>query len=230
MFSEHRELSAIEAAAFLHVSQGHVTQLMRSGTLAARQLPSGDWLTSDVALRACEAIMRRGHGRTLAPSSAWGVLWELSGVHPHWLSSSTLSRLRAQMVDWQPEDIVRAVSHRTPETRYRSAGAGASSGLTLTGRPVARALNVGLQNGNTIVSGYVAEGDSAEQHARRAGMIPAYDGKHTLYEWTLPISYSAPRMPVAVIAADLARSHDPAERARGIHALRRLKHEWALSR
>ncbi|MBM7826634.1 hypothetical protein [Microbacterium aurum] len=223
-------MSAIEAAAFLHVSQGHATQLMRSGTLAARQLPSGHWLTSEAALGACDAIMRRGHGRTLAPESAWGVLWELSGLHPHWLSSSTLSRLRAQLVEWRPEDIVRAVSSRTQETRYRSAAPGASSGLTLTGRRVASVLKVGLRSWTDVVAGYVPQGVTPEQHARRTGMTLDYEGMHTLYEWTLPVPYNAPRMPVAVVAADLARSHVTTERAKGVHALSRLRYEWARSR
>jgi hypothetical protein len=133
--------------------------------------------------------------------------------------------LRALIVDSTPEDIVRAVSGRSRQTRYEVANDGASDALALTGSAVAGTLKAGLKNWTDIVSGYVRVGTVAA-HAQRYEMLPNYEGRHTLFEWTLPVAYDERRMPSAVIAADLATSHRPTERVHGLRALNRLKSEW----
>lgn len=224
----HYEISASEVAAILGVSHGHVTQIMRAGLLPARQLPSGDWLTTRSMLGAYDETARRGRGRGLSAAAAWGVLWELSGLRATWLSKGTLSRLRQQLASWSAEDIVRAVSARTRATRFHDAPDKFASELSLSGRAVAGSLNVGVISRPSTPVGY-PRWDTVESLARRHRMHADYRGDVVLLENTLPIAYEETQMPPAVIAADLACSTWPAERTRGRAALDDLWDDWAGS-
>lgn len=224
-----REISAVELAARLQVSHGRAAELMRSGVIGARQLPSNEWLTSERVLEVYLATARRGGGRALSAATAWGVLWELSGLKPTWLSSSTLSRLRAQIATWSAEEIVRATTGRTRVTRFMSAENRAHDGVIESGAPASRGLQVRLWRDEKILCGYVREG-TVLQHARMYGLRPDYEGQHTLLENTLPIPWRGKRMPAAVVACDLTRSLRPKERSAGVAALTRIKAQWLESR
>jgi hypothetical protein len=228
MLFRNQELSSSEVAERLRISHGHAAQLMRSGVIGARQLPSGDWLTNAGAIETYEMTVKRGRGRALSSASAWGVLWELSGLRPSWLTSSTRSRLRGQLAQWSSEDIIRAVAGRTRATRYSSTEAIPSVGLISTGRSVAGHLRVGLKSNPKLASGYPRTGTVAE-YVTLARMKPDYEGKHALFENTLPVAFREDRMPVAVIAADLARDPSPDNRAKGLQALEQIWDDWAAS-
>lgn len=225
MIYERRELSASQVASRIGVSHGRATELMRSGVLPGRQLPSGEWLTSAPAIEAFQLNARRGKGRALSSSSAWGVLWELSGIRPEWLERSTLSRLRAQLEGWEAVDILRAVSGRTRETRFFLARKGTQADVIATGIAAAAPLRLKLRIDKDVVAGYVDPG-AAEHFARVHEMVPDYEGKHVLYENTLPIPWRKGRMPNAVVACDLARSRKIYEREQAILALTDLKEKW----
>lgn len=228
MYFNNREISASAAADELGVTATHVAHLLRTGQLGGRQLRSGEWLTSPRALEVYRAISRRGRGRTLNAASAWGVLWELSGLRATWLDASTRSRLRSRIAEWDSGDIVRAVSHRTRETRYAIVGEDASYNLIRTGRSVAGDLGEDLRNRPRLIVGY-PRFLSPTDHADFKNMKPDYEGEHALYENTLPIPYDLPQMPVAVIAADLARSPFRPDREAAIRALDSIWDNWAAT-
>ncbi|MGZ0712306.1 hypothetical protein ACWPKO_28615 (plasmid) [Coraliomargarita sp. W4R53] len=226
MSSGNRELSAPEIAVRISVSHGHATQLLRSGAIAGRQLRSGAWLASPESVARYEASARQGRGRAMNVATAWGLLWELSDLKATWLTSSTLSRIRAQIANSTAEEIARAVTARTIAHYYSSAGHATSTGLILTGRSVAGSLpKSGMKNRQELITGYVLEG-SVNAHASRFHMNPADDGHHVLFENTLPIPYDRARMPPAVIAADLARSSNQRERQRAVMVLHHMQQRW----
>lgn len=68
---------------------------------------------------------------------------------------------------------------------------------------------------------------SPTDHADFKNMKPDYEGDHALYENTLPIPYDLPHMPVAVIAADLARSPFQPERQKALRAMEEIWDDWA---
>lgn len=217
------ELTAVELAARLGISRRHAINLLADAVITGRQLPSGAWLADlDSTLR-YEVGAHRGSGRTLKASSAWGLLWELSGLTASWLTPSTRSRVRSRIRSWSAEEIARAVSNRTRAHRFDAANTFvAQSGLIATGRVVASRLDVGLMDDPRDAQGYVRRGTVA-QYARERFMVASPAGRAVLYDLTLPIPYNGNSMPVAVIAADLAIGLNTRERSGGLQALERLR-------
>lgn len=222
------DMTAPEVAQRLGYTRRHVVELLNTGVLGGRRLASGAWIVdSDVVLRH-EAAARRGKGRTLAVATAWGLLWELSGLGADWLTPSTRSRVRARLrdADADAEEIARAVSARTRAHRFRAANVKtAAADLIATGPAVAGSLDVGLMDDARRVSGYVRQG-SVAAYAKAHFLLPSDRGQDVLYENTLPVAFSGDIMPPAVIAADLAVSTDTRERAGGIRELDRLRRAW----
>lgn len=222
-----QEITAADLAKLLAISERHAAALLKDRLIAGRQLRSGAWLTSRAAAARYLAIARRGGGRSLNAATAWGMLWELSGSRPTWLSTSTLARVRQQILALTPEEIVRETSGRT-RAHYFSRSSSleiSSDALIRTGRPVARRLKVNVAGRREFASGYVRVGTIAE-FAARWGMTENYAGRHVLFENTLPISYSHTSMPDAVIAVDLVASGNDYERKRGLVAVARLQAAW----
>lgn len=218
------ELTATELAARLGISRRHAIDLLAHGSIAARKLSSGAWLASADSVVAYEASAQRGSGGRLSVATAWGLLWELSGLPVTWLSSSTVWRVRRRIHTSGAEEIARAVSRRTRLHRYRAANPGkASAGLVLTGRSSASLLKVGLMDDTRHVCGYLPRGVSAEDHASSHFMVADAAGPDILFENTLPIPFAGDVMPVAVIAADLAVSSNTRERSGGLRALEELR-------
>lgn len=121
-------------------------------------------------------------------SSAWGLLWELSGYRASWLTPSTRSRVRSRIRSWSAEEIARAVSERTRAHRFDAANTLlAQAGLIATGRVVASRLNVGLMVDARDALAYVRRGTVAE-YAREHFMVASPAGRAVLYNLTLPIS------------------------------------------
>lgn len=226
MPNEHVEIPVSVAAQLLGVSNGHVTQLMRAGVIAARQFPSGDWVTTPSLLNAYRETARQGRGRALKSDVAWGVLWELSGLRAEWLSRATLARIRRNLAAWSAADISHAVSGRTRAYRYESSPDNASAEVIVTGRTVAGELGIGFKNAPATIVGYPKEGHPAE-FARDHRLTPNYRGKCVIFSNTLPIAFNGSRMPSGVIAADLASSLDHEERRRGWKALDHVWDQWA---
>ncbi|WP_314854232.1 hypothetical protein [uncultured Microbacterium sp.] len=220
------DLTATELASRLGVSRRHAVDLLADGAITGRKLSSGAWLADADSVLRYEASARRGGGRTLDADTAWGLLWELSGLDAAWLTRSTLSRTRGRLRAWTAEELARAVSGRTRAHRYRAANASkVGQELIATGRAAAGQLRIGLMNDTRQVCGYVRHGDVGE-YARQHFMAASNSGQDVLYENTLPVTYDGEAMPAAVIAADLAISTDTRERSGGLRALDELRNTW----
>lgn len=223
------DLTATELASRLGVSRRHAVDLLANGAIDGRKLSSGAWLADADSVHRYEISAHRGGGRKLDTDTAWGILWELSGLQAAWLTPSTLSRVRGRLRTWDTEELARAVSGRTRAHRYRAANAAkAGEDLIATGRSAAGQLRVGLMNDTRQVSGYVRQGEVGE-YARTHFMVASTSGQDVLYDNTLPVTYDGDTMPAAVIAADLAVSTDTRERSGGLRALVELRNAWLAS-
>ena len=220
------ELTTSELAARLEISRRHATDLVASGAIGGRRLSTGVWLAHSDSVVRYEARARRGKGRKMDPATAWGLLWELSGLRATWLQPSTRFRVGARIREMAPDEIARAVADRTRAYSFTAANpAKAAAGLIATGRAVGGVLKVGLMDDARHVSGYTRQG-SVEDYARKSFMVASPSGGDTIYANTLPFDYDGDVMPVAVIAADLAVGTDTRERSGGLRALAELRREW----
>ena len=220
------DLTTSELADRLGVSSRHAVDLLARGIIDGRRLASGAWLVDSDSVARYESAARRGKGRTLDPATAWGLLWELSGLDAHWLTPRTRARVRSRIRDESVEALARAVSARTRVHRFRAANAPkAMSGLIATGSAAAEHLGTGLMNDTRRVSGYLRDG-GVEEYARSHFLAASTGGPDLIYENTLPVAYDADAMPAAVIAADLVASTDTRERAGGLRALAELRTAW----
>lgn len=171
-------------------------------------------------------LANRGSGRTLDGATAWGLLWELSGLDAIWLSARTRARVRNRIRNSDASAIASAVSKRSNARRYTAANVErASADLIRTGRAALSVLETELIADLRRVSGYVRSG-TVTDYARSHFMVPEMNGRDVLYENTLPIEYDATTMPTAVVAADLAASTDTRERSAGIRALEEMRRLW----
>ena len=204
--------------------------MLRSGSVAGRRLANGVWLIDGDAVARYEMTATRGSGRTLDASTAWGLLWELSGEHAAWLSPSTRTRVRRRIRESSATELVNAVARRTTAHYYTAANVEhASKGLILTGRAAAEVLGSALIDDHRRVCGYVASG-SVDEYARSNFMVENPSGHDVLYENTLPVAYPRSVMPSAVIAADLSTSTDTRERNAGLRAIESMRRQWLAAR
>ncbi|NEM89929.1 hypothetical protein [Galbitalea soli] len=224
------DLTATELAERLGVTRQHALGLLRSGAIVGRRLASGAWLADGDAVARYEIAARRGKGRSLDPSTAWGLLWELSGLRADWLGVSTRARVRRRVRESTAEDLAKAVVKRTVAHRYTAANAeSAAAGLIATGRAAADTLGSELMSDRRRVSGYVRSG-SPDEYAVSHFMIADANGQDVVYENTLPIDFGGDVMPQAVIAADLATSTDTRERSAGLRAIEDMRQAWLAAR
>lgn len=224
------DMTATQLAERLGVTTRRARELLRSEVITGRQLANGNWLVDSDAVARYEVSASRGSGRTLDSATAWGLLWELSGLDAEWLSASTRARVWRRIRDSDAAAISVAVSRRTRAHRYTAANVErASAGLIRTGRAAVSVLDTDLIEGVQQVSGYVQAGTIAD-HAKDHFMIPSAAGNDVIFENTLPIDYNGETMPAAVVAADLAASTDTRERSAGLRALEELRQRWLAAR
>jgi hypothetical protein len=220
------EMTAAELAARLSVTRRHATELLAAGAIDGRQLANGTWVADSDSVVRYETAFRVGKGRQLDPGTAWGLLWELSGLNADWLSARTRARVRARIRNSSADQLARAVAGRAKAHRYRAANsAKAAAGLITTGRAAAGSLDVGLMDDTRQVYAYARRG-SAQAHAEKHFMVATPGGNDVVYDNTLPIEFTGDVMPAAVIAADLAVSTDTRERSGGLRALEQLRQVW----
>lgn len=220
------DLAVSELADRLGVTDRHARDLIVTGEIAGRQLANRAWLADSDSVLRYETAARRGRGRQLDTASAWGLLWELSGLHADWLTQSTRARVRRRIRESSAAQIARAVAKRTTARRFTAANVGrAQAGLIATGRAAAETLGTDLIDDRRRVAGYVREG-SADDYAMRQFMLADRAGQDVLYENTLPIECHGDVMPKAVVAADLATSIDTRERSAGLAVIERLRQAW----
>ena len=224
------DLTATQLAERLGVTTRRARDLLRSEEIAGRQLANGTWLADSDAVARYEVSASRGSGRTLDAATAWGLLWELSGLDADWLSASTRARLRRRIRDSDAGMIAAAVSKRTRAHRFDAANAErASAGLIRTGRAAVSVLDTDLIEDARQVAGYMQSG-TVDDYAKSHFMVPNPAGYDVIFENTLPIDYTAETMPVAVVATDLAVSTDTRERSAGLRALEEMRQQWLAAR
>lgn len=224
------ELTTTQLAERLGVTRRRALDLLRADEIAGRQLVNGMWLADSDAVARYEVSANRGSGRTLDTATAWGLLWELSGLEADWLSASTRARMRRRIRDSDASAMVSAVSKRTKAHRFTAANVDrASVGLIRTGRAAVRVLDTDLIEDTRYVCGYVRAGAVAG-YARSHFMVAQSNGRDVLYENSLPIAYGGETMPAAVVAADLAVSMDTRERSAGLQALEEMRQRWLAGR
>lgn len=221
------DLTTTELAERLGVTRRRALDLLASGEIAGRQLASGAWLADGDSVSRYEVVSRRGKGRSLSASTAWGLLWELSGLDATWLTVSTRARVRRRIRESQAADLAKAVAKRTVAHHYTAANAErAAVDLIATGRTAADSISTDLTGDRRRVCGYVRSG-APDEYAAAHFMVADINGQHVIYENTLPIPYGAGDvMPSAVVAADLARSTDTRERSAGLRVLEELRQVW----
>lgn len=224
------DLTAAQLAERLGVTTRRARDLLRSDTIAGRQLANGTWLADSDAVARYEVSASQGSGRTLDAATAWGLLWELSGLNADWLSASTRARVRRRIRDSDADAIAAAVSKRTRAHRFTAANVErASDGLIRTGRAAASVLDTDLIEDARQVAGYVRSG-TVDDYAKGHFMIPTAAGNDVIFENTLPIDYAGETMPTAVVAADLTMSTDTRERSAGLRALEEMRQRWLAAR
>jgi hypothetical protein len=220
------ELTVSELADRLGVTHRRARDVVSSGAIASRRLANGMWLADADSVTRYEIAAVRGRGRRLTAATAWGVLWELSGLDVDWLSPRTHARLRERIRGTTAHALALAVAGRTAQHRFRAANsARAADDLIATGRAASSVLGGELLDDRRRASGYVRRG-SVEEYAATHFMIPDSSGQDVLYENTLPIEFDADAMPIAVVAADLAVSTDTRERSVGIRTLEQARRSW----
>jgi hypothetical protein len=220
------DMTATELAERLGVTRRRATALLASGAVTGRRLANGMWLADTDSVSRYESAARRGQGRTLDAATAWGLLWELSGLDADWLTPSTRSRIRRRIREAGAEELSRAVASRTIARHYRAANSErAAEGLIRTGRAAIGSLGTELIEDRRRVSGYARTG-TPDDYAAAHFMVADIAGQDVIFENTLPILYVEDTMPAAVIAADLAVSTDTRERSAGQRALEGLRQSW----
>lgn len=220
------DFTITQLAERLDVTPRHARELVRSQRIAGRQLASGAWLVdpSDVARYLVNAP--EGAGRSLNTATAWGLLWELSGLSAAWLSDSTRARVGRRIRNDNAALIVRSVAHRAQAHRFAASTiTHAWEGLIKTGRAAALATESGLIADSSRLSGYVISG-SVEDFAIEHHLVPRVNGPHVICANTLPIPFRDDVMPSAVVAADLACSTDSRERSAGLAVIEELRQRW----
>lgn len=223
------DLTATELADRLGVTRQRVLQLLGSREIAARRLANGTWLADSDAVARYE-LARGRRGRTLDRDTAWGLLWELSGLDADWLTEITRARVRRRIRESTADEIAKAVAKRTVAHRYTAANAErAAECLIATGRAAAASLGTSLIDDRRRVCGYLRSG-SVDEYAASHFMVADIGGQDVVYENTLPIGYDGEAMPKAVVAADLATSTDTRERSAGLRALEELRQAWLAAR
>ena len=220
------ELTATQLSERLGVTRRRALDLLRTGVIAGRQLGNGTWLADSDSIARYEITAVRGSGRTLDVVTAWGLLWELSGLDAYWLGDSTRYRVSRRIRELDAPTIANIVSKRSKAHRYTAANVElASAGLIKTGRTAAHLIDAELIEDRRRVCGYVRSG-TVQDYAENHFMVPKTNGLDVLYENTLPFEYESEAMPPAVIAADLAVSIDTRERSAGLQSLERMRQQW----
>lgn len=223
------DLTATQLATRLCVTSRRARDLLRSEVIAGRQLPNGMWLADSDSVVRYEISANRGSGRTLNAATAWGLLWELSGLDADWLNPSARARVRRRIRESDANELATAVSKRARAHRFTAANAKrAASGLIRTGRSAVSVLETDLIEDSRQAIGYVRKG-FVDNYAKSNFMIADAAGRDVIYENTLPIKYVATIMPAAVVAADLAVSTDTRERSAGLKALEEMRQQWLAS-
>lgn len=219
------ELTTEEARKRLDVSPQHIRGLLRVGKLDGRQLSSGAWLIDEDSLERRIALSV-GPVRNWSALSSWALLGELSG-EPNLvtISTRTRARVRERIRLTTADEIARRVASRTTVTRYDADDLlDTATDMVPTGEAALDMLDTDLSPRELAIEGYVSTA-SMQQFVREHLLIPDRRGAIVVYE-DPGLFIGRDNAPVAVVAADLARSTATRERSAGIQALEEMRQRW----
>lgn len=215
-------LTVPQAAARLGVGQEQVRRLVRSGQLGASKM--GQTVVIDDGAVDARARLAVRAGRVLAPATAWGALWELSGERASWMNPADRSRLRARLGRYDAQQLVAATRARAERHPVRVLPAYrdpvlAGEGVVVSGLTAAPAAGADIVSDGGEDEAYC----SAPTFARLRGDYALTDrGVANLVlripRFDLDLS-GRERMPDAVVAVDLAESSDVRTRRAGLQLL-----------
>ncbi|WP_130176801.1 helix-turn-helix domain-containing protein [Cryobacterium sp. SO1] len=223
------ELTTEEARQRLDVSPQHIRGLLRVGKLDGRQLSSGTWLIDEDSLERRIALSV-GPVRNWSALSSWALLGELSG-EPNLvtISTRTRARVRERIRLTTADEIARRVASRTTVTRYDADDLlDTATDMVPTGEAALDMLDTDLSPRELAIEGYVSTA-SMQEFVREHLLIPDRRGAIVVYE-DPGLFIGRDYAPVAVVAADLARSTATRERSAGIQALEEMRQRWLATR
>ena len=220
------EMTARQAAERLGVSTREVNRLIHNRSLRATKL--GDrtsaWLIDAGSLNEYGRI-KKGRGRSWNVATAWALLNELSGIEQT-LHPVMRLRISQRISTSTAEEIVRKVAARVKTRTFAADDRDATvRDLTLTGESAADQIDVDLVGAGRTVEGYVPDGD-VEEFSRSHLLVEDPSGDVVIYDTARTVGHE---LPVAVVAADLARSTNTRARAAGVRVLDSLRERWIAS-
>lgn len=221
------EMTARQAAERIGVSTREVNRLIHNGSLRASKLGerTSAWLIDAGSLDEYGRI-KQGRGRSWNAATAWALLDELSGIEQA-LHPVTRFRISQRISASNADEIARKAATRVKTRRFAADDRGATANdLTLTGESAADRIGADLVGSGRTVEGYVPDGD-VEGFIRSHLLVEDPRGDVVIYDTSRPVGHE---LPVAVVAADLARSTNTRARAAGVGALEDLRERWIASK
>ena len=216
-------LTVVQASARLAVSEHEVRRLVHAGTLTARRV--GRSFVLDEEPVTARASLRITSGRALAPATAWAALWEPSGERATWMEATSRSRLLARLRTMEVEDLLAAVRERSDRVGLRVLPTYRDRVLDVPG-VVATGMSAAHAAGADVAA--IAAPTEAcctartlDALTRRFALSPRGESNllvHVSRFEALPLD-DRQVLPVAAVAADLARSPEVRTRRAGTDLL-----------
>lgn len=216
-------LTVKQVALRLGVGPEQVRRLARAGQLPARKI--GQALVFDEDAVDSRARLSPRPGRALAPRTAWGAVWMLSGDDADWLATAERSRLRSRLRTWDAGHLLAATRMRADRYDLRVLPAYRDRVLAATG-----VVASGMSAASLVGADIVADGAADEVYCTAATLallrrdlglsergqtnivvrVPTYE--------RLPLT-GRHHMPRAAVGLDLAESVDVRTRRAGFSLL-----------
>ena len=217
------EMTTAVAAERLGVSQRQVQRLIAVGGLPATRTAGDAWVVDSLVVNAMERA-RPARGRPWSPARAWAALWQLSGLEVDWLDRRTRSRLDDRLASIDVEELLHATRRRAVIHRFRASESFLADLDALVVASGVRAMDpsrFGLDPDLRRIDGYCMN-EAADRLAGEFHLVEDPRGSVTLRVAAVPALEGHDAMPVAVVAADLAKSLEVRERSAGLRVLEEL--------
>jgi hypothetical protein len=218
------EITTAEAAGRLGITQTRVSQMLRTGDLAGRQLSARSWLV-DMSSVQDRKRLGIGGGRPWSTFRIISVLDVLSGKAQ--ADSRTASLIRATETDTLWRRIEQAVRVRTYTARNPDL---VRAHLALTGESALDELGERLVGEPKVLHGYLRPGVRLDDLVDDAGMVEDSSGNIAIYQLSTAadsgLTDVGSRVLRALIAADSARSSATRIHSAGVRALDQMRSTW----
>ena len=218
------EITTAEAAGRLGITQTRVSQMLRTGDLAGRQLSARSWLVEMASVQDRKRL-DIGGGRPWSAFRIISVLDVLSGKER--ADSRTASLIRATETDKLWRRIEQGVRVRRYTARNLDL---VRAHLVLTGESALDELGEHLVGEPKVLHGYLRQGVQLDDLADEAGMVEDANGDVAIHELSTAAGTSltggGSKAIRALIAADSARSSATRIHSAGVRALDQMRSTW----